>query len=135
MNVITIPPRAASPMPRGPDFEEERRTVADRMAGLPLVPGKDVYALAETAAGALDEIGNLTRMALRWLETPEGHDDISAVAKALITIQGLADVAWDWTGFTAERVGCGLIDEAEVRRNTAKMAARDRWVENATRGG
>jgi len=71
------------------------------------------------------EISAIAKLALAWLETPDGHRHLDVIAHALSTIWGKADDIQNCINSQAEEVGCHYVDDAERRRWDAQRAARE----------
>lgn len=69
------------------------------------------------------EMASIAQMALAWLETPQGCQQLEVVARALVSIRNNADALADYAGTEARAVGCGYDDPGELRRGEAAEAA------------
>lgn len=72
-----------------------------------------------------DEIIAIAKLALAWLETPNGYQHLDVVASALNAIWGKAENIQNSIGWEVEQVGCDYVDEHQKRRWDAQRAHRE----------
>lgn len=78
--------------------------------------------------GAFSEISSIAKLALAYMETPDGYRHPDNIAQALRAIWGNADDIQNCINSEAARVGCNYTDDAERRRWEAYRQAREAGV-------
>ena len=112
---------ATSPPPP-PDFGADRDAVAvpasrEKLESVII----DMDALAQAGFG---EICAIAKMALQWMEHPDGIKHIEVVAQALRSIWARSESINDSICFLASDAGCSWVDENSQRRFEAYVAAK-----------
>ena len=75
-----------------------------------------IRSIDSSAAIACSEVSTMAKMALLWLERPEGYYHTEAIATILRAIWFKADELENSINFDAEEVGCASVDAAFQRR-------------------
>ena len=97
-------------------------TTPKNLATTELLTGA-VRTLGRLAQQGANEVDALARMALVWLETPEGCRDLEVVAAALQSISATAQRMEDSVDTALHTVHCGHDDPAQMRRQEARSLA------------
>jgi hypothetical protein len=85
-----------------------------------------VGAIGRLAQQGANEVHSLARLALIWLERPEGCRDLEVVAAALQSIGGTAQRMAEEVEDELHSVHCGYDDPAQMRRLAALSKAFQR---------
>lgn len=83
------------------------------------------------ASAAFGEIAAVARLALAYLETPDGYRHPELIAQALTSIFDRASGSADSVIFEAEQVGCHTIDQRWLRRLDAQQVSRQLGARHA----
>lgn len=81
--------------------------------------------ITDYANQVLAEIASVARLALLAMETPACQRNTEPLAHAFSVVAGLAADMQNTINCTAEEIGCGVTDEAMLRRAKACSASRE----------
>jgi hypothetical protein len=102
---------------------------SDAKPAAPLIELRNAVEMMDSLSqSGFSEIAIIAKLALKSLETPDGHRSVSMgdIAVALDAIWEKAECIKDRINSEAEQVGCNYVDEAHCRRMDAAYAARCR---------
>lgn len=115
---------AAITPPPAPDFGADRQ--AAKAPPERNVLESTIIDMDAVTQGALKEIESVAKMALQWMESPDGVKHLEVVAHALRAIWSRAEQANEVIGHLATEVGCAWVDEESKRRYDAYVIAQQR---------
>lgn len=91
-----------------------------------------INTISGLADESLPQIAAIAKLALAYLETPEGYQHPDNVAHALRAIWASADVLHNDIGYEAEQIGCERSDENQQRRWEAQRMYREQLQQSRT---